>query len=90
MLKPKNLKEALGHLEDAQKWKSESESMKKTLDDANASAKKMTVHDDPDTKHAGMVKRWEVIDATASDWIGKYQSMVDVWKKQAETAEKVK
>jgi len=59
------------------------------LADADASAKKMTVHDDPDTKHTGMVKRWEVIDAAAKDWIEKLQSMVDVWKKQAETAEKV-
>ncbi len=72
-----------------QKWKSECDDMDKTLSDAKASAGKMTVHDDPDTKHAGMVKRWEVIDATAKDWIKKLEDMVGVWKKQAETAEKV-
>jgi len=59
------------------------------LADADSSAKKMTVHDDPDTKHAGMTKRWEAIDAAAKDWIQQLQSMVDVWKKQAETAQKV-
>ncbi len=34
--------------------------MKQVLADANASAAKMTVHDDPDIKHEGMVKRWQV------------------------------
>ena len=63
--------------------------MSKVLEDARASAQKMTVHDDPDAKHATYVKRWEVIEETAKDWIQKLQSMVDVWKKQAETAEKV-
>ena len=29
------------------------------------------------------------IDATCDDWIAKLKSMVEVWKKQAETAEKV-
>ena len=30
-----------------------------------------------------------MIDATSKDWIGKYDKMVEVWKKQAETAAKV-
>lgn len=63
--------------------------MRKTLDDAHAQAQKMTIHDEPDVKHEACVKRWEVIDATAKDWISQLQSMVDVWKKQAETAQKV-
>ena len=89
MVKPKNLQEANEYLADAQKWKADSEAMNKTLMDAFEAAQKMTVHDDPDAKHAANMKRWEVIDATAKDWIEKLQSMVDVWKKQAETAEKV-
>ncbi len=43
-----------------QKWKKEAEDMSKVLADAKESAHKMTVHDDPDTKHEGMIKRWEV------------------------------
>ena len=34
--------------------------MKKTLDTANEAASKMTVHDDPDKKHAENLKRWQV------------------------------
>lgn len=72
-----------------QKWKEEAENMNKVLMDAHSSAQKMTVHDDPDAKHATFMKRWEVIDATAKNWIEQLQSMVDVWQKQAETAAKV-
>ena len=43
-----------------QKWKEESVGMNKTLADANEAASKMTVHDDPDKKHAENMKRWEV------------------------------
>lgn len=49
----------------------------------------MTSHGDADAKYAAFKKRWEVIDVTAKDWISKYEKMVEVWKKQAETAEKV-
>ncbi len=31
----------------------------------------------------------QTIDETAADWIKQLEAMVDVWKKQAETAEKV-
>ena len=50
----------------------------------------MTRHDDADTKYTAFKKRWVVIDATTKDWMGKLQSMVDIWQKQAETVEKVK
>ena len=63
--------------------------MRKTLEDAYASACKMTLHDEPDAKHAACMKRWEVIDATAKDWIKKINDMVAVWRKQEETAQKV-
>lgn len=72
-----------------QTWKSQSEEMKHILEESNASAQKMTSHGDADAKYAAYKKRWEVIDETAKDWIGKYEKMVEVWKKQAETAEKV-
>ncbi len=72
-----------------QSWKSESENMKKILGDAHAQAQKMTLHDEPDQKHEACIKKWEVVDQTAADWIAKLQSMVDVWQKQAETAQKV-
>ena len=63
--------------------------MKAILDASNQSAQQMTSHADADAKYAAYKKRWEVIDVTAKDWIVKYEKMVEVWKKQAETAEKV-
>ncbi len=72
-----------------QTWKTESDNMNNILEAANAAAQKMTLHDDADVKYAAFKKRWTVIDQTAKDWIVKYESMVGVWKKQAETAEKV-
>jgi len=89
MLKPKNLQEALDQLEGAKNWKTEAEEMKVVLDHSHESAQKMTSHADADAKYAAYKKRWEVIDVTAKDWIVKYEKMVEVWKKQAETAEKV-
>lgn len=89
MIKPKNLQEAEDQLAEAKKWKGECEQMNKILEDSNAAAKKMTLHEDADIKYAAYKKRWAVIDETAKNWIAKYESMVCVWKKQAETAEKV-
>ena len=63
--------------------------MKKALDEANAAAQKMTLHEDADAKYAAFVKRWVVIDATSKEWIDKLVKMVAVWTKQAETAAKV-
>ena len=63
--------------------------MKATLDEANAAAQKMTLHKDADEKYAALTKRWTEVEATAKDWIDKYEKMVAVWQKQADTAAKV-
>ena len=63
--------------------------MNQVLEISKESAQKMTSHADADAKYDAFKKRWVVIDATAKDWIGKYEKMVDVWAKQAETAAKV-
>ena len=72
-----------------QNWKIKAEELNDILEQSNASAQKMTSHADADAKYAAYKKRWTVIDATAKDWIGKYEKMVEVWKKQADTAAKV-
>merc|ERR1712150_408172 len=69
--------------------KAESEQMDSILEQCKEQAHKMTSHADADAKYAAFKKRWTVIDATSKDWIGKYDKMVEVWKKQAETAAKV-
>ena len=63
--------------------------MNQILEISKESAQQMTSHADADAKYDAFKKRWVVIDATAKDWIGKYEKMVDVWAKQAETAAKV-
>lgn len=89
MTKPNNLQEALDQLEDAKKWKSDSETMHNILEESNASALKMTLHDEADAKYKAFIGKWKIIDETAKEWISKLEKMVDVWKKQAETAAKV-
>merc|ERR1712038_1625622 len=89
MPKPNNLEGANDALEDAKIWKTEADEMNSVLEKSKEQAQKMTSHADADAKYAAFKKRWTVIDATAKDWIGKYEKMVEVWKKQAETAAKV-
>ena len=72
-----------------QTWQADAVAMKKIIDEANAAAQKMTLHEDADAKYAAFCKRWVVIDATSKEWIGKLDKMVEVWKKQADTAAKV-
>ena len=72
-----------------QAWKEEAEEMNKILEHSNGEAQKMTAHADADMKYAAYKKRWVIIDETAKDWFAKYEKMVEVWKKQAETAAKV-
>jgi len=74
---------------EAHHWQEEAVEMNKILEHCNSEAQKMTAHGDADKKYAAYKTRWAVIDVTCKDWIGKYEKMVEVWKKQAETADKV-
>ena len=63
--------------------------MKMIIDDGYEKAKKMTSHDEPDQTYASSIKKWSDIEKTCTEWITKLESMVAVWQKQAETAQKV-
>jgi len=89
MKKPVDLEQATTEYNNAKAWLEEAKAMKHTLDEANAAAQKMTLHKDADEKYEAFTKRWVVIEATAKDWIDKYEKMVAVWQKQADTAAKV-
>jgi len=89
MKKPVDLDQATAEFNGAKTWLAEATSMKATLDEANAAAQKMTLHKDADEKYAALTKRWTEVEATAKDWIDKYEKMVAVWQKQADTAAKV-
>jgi len=87
--KPTSLEEATAFLADCQQWKGETESMKAMLDEAYEAAKKMTLHEDADRQYTGFVKKWDEIDKLSKEWIVKMEGLVQMWQKQAETAEKV-
>jgi len=89
MKKSENLPEATGILTEVKTWKAESESMKKVLDNGNAAAQRMTMHDEADKQYAQSVKRWDGVDAAIKDWITKMEALVKMWEDQAATAEKV-
>lgn len=72
-----------------QNWKKETESMKTIIDDGYDKAKKMTLHDEPDQTYMYSIEKWSEIETTCNEWISKLESMVAVWQKQAETAQKV-
>merc|ERR1711902_341641 len=75
--------------EDVEKWQTESTSIKQLLDNGNAAAQKMTMHDEADKVYAENVKRWEAVDKCIKDWIKKMEPLVKMWTDQAATADKV-
>jgi len=89
LVKPLNLDQAIDLLTDLKNWSEETESIKVTIEDGYESAKKMSSHDEPDQTYGICIKRWNDIKNTCKDWITKLESMVSVWQKQAETAQKV-
>eukprot|EP00092_Neocalanus_flemingeri_P002162 GFUD01002302.1.p1 GENE.GFUD01002302.1~~GFUD01002302.1.p1 ORF type:complete len:603 (+),score=206.05 GFUD01002302.1:67-1875(+) len=89
MKKASSLGEATVLLDELNKWKVDSENMKKVIDNGNAAAHKMTMHDDADKVYAANCKSWEVVSAAVKDWITKMEALVKMWESQAATADKV-
>jgi len=89
MKKASSLPEANTLMEEVKKWQAESVSLKQVLDNGNAAAQKMTMHDEADKTYAENVKKWEVVDKCIKDWILKMEALVKMWTDQAATADKV-
>lgn len=87
--KPNNLEEALTLLEECKIFLGTCTSMKKVIDDGNAAACKMTRHDEADKQYTASSSRWEVVNKMAGEWIKRMDGLVEMWKKQAATADKV-
>jgi len=87
--KPNSLEEGTTLLNDCLAMKAEAESMKAALEEGYTAAKKMTLHDEADRQYTAFSKRWEEAYKTSKEWITKMEGLVDMWKKQAETADKV-
>jgi len=89
MKKATSLGEATTLLTEVNAWKTDAEKMKKILDNGNAAAKKMSMHDEADRQYAANCKKWEAVDSAVKDWITKMQALVKMWEDQAATADKV-
>jgi len=89
MKKASSLGEAATLLEELKKWLANAEKMKKTIDNGNAAAHKMSMHDEADKTYAANCKRWEAVAGAIKDWITKMEALVKMWESQAATAEKV-
>lgn len=89
MKKASSLPEANTLMEEVKQWQTESASMKQVLDNGNAAAQKMTMHDEADKTYAENVKKWEAVDKCIKDWITKMEALVKTWTDQAATADKV-
>ena len=83
MKKASSLPEANTLMEEVKKWQVESVSLKQVLDNGNAAAQKMTMHDEADKTYAENVKKWEVVDKCIKDWILKMEALVKMWTDQA-------
>jgi len=89
MKKAVSLEDAKALQEEVMTWQAESTNIKQVLDNGNAAAHKMTMHDEADKLYAENVSRWETVDKSIKDWITKMESLVKMWTDQAATADKV-
>jgi len=87
--KPNNLEEALKMLDECKAFSEACQAMKKIIDDGIASAQKMTRHDDADKQYATSLAQWTEVNKMAGDWIKRMEGLVEMWQKQAATADKV-
>jgi len=87
--KPNNLEEALKMLDECKAFAEACTNMKKIIDDGIASAQKMTLHDEADKQYAASVAQWTEVNKMAGDWIKRMEGLVEMWQKQAATADKV-
>jgi len=89
MKKAGSLPEANTLMDEVKTWQAESVKMKQVLDNGNAAAQKMSMHEDADRTYAENVKRWDAVDKCIKDWISKMEALVKMWTDQAATADKV-
>ncbi|QQP37588.1 Uncharacterized protein FKW44_017894, partial [Caligus rogercresseyi] len=70
LLKPSSLTEAIQILQES-----------KTLDDAAASAQKMTTHVEADAKIDSLRELWLVVHETSKEWVNRMTTLVECWNK---------
>jgi len=78
---PKSLVEACEILGDSKNFQEECEAKLKVLEEAAASAQKMTTHDDSDEKVEGYKERWVKTHEISKEWVARMTTLVECWNK---------
>jgi len=79
--KPSSLVEACEILGDSKNLQDESEAKLKVLEEAAASAQKMTSHQEADLKVAAFKERWTVVHECFKEWVARMTTLVECWNK---------
>jgi len=79
--KPISLVEACEILGDSKNLQDEAEAKLKVLEEAAASAQKMTSHQEADIKVAAFKERWTVVHECFKEWVARMTTLVECWNK---------
>merc|ERR1719244_1322214 len=81
LAQPKSLVEACEILGDSKNFQEECEARLKVLEEAAASAQKMTYHQDADEQVAKFQERWTATHETTKEWVARMTTLVECWNK---------
>ena len=79
--KPSSLVEACEILGDSKNLQDEAEAKLRVLEEAAASAQKMTSHQEADAKVAAFKERWTVVHECFKEWVARMTTLVECWNK---------
>merc|ERR1719499_1575360 len=89
LMQPKSLVEACEILGTSKNFQEECEAKLKILEEAAASAQKMTTHADSDEKVDGYKERWVKVHEISKEWVARMTTLVECWNKLDDSDEKV-
>lgn len=81
LAQPKSLIEACEILGDSKNFQEECESRLKVLEEAAASAQKMTYHKDADEQVLKFKERWTCAHENTKEWVARMTTLVECWNK---------
>merc|ERR1712002_592190 len=81
LMQPKSLVEACEILGSSKNFQEECEAKLKILEEAAASAQKMTSHQEADIKVAAFKERWTVVHECFKEWVARMTTLVECWNK---------
>merc|ERR1719397_1271398 len=79
--KPVSLVEACEILGDSKNLQDDAEAKLKVLEEAAASAQKMTSHQEADIKVVAFKERWTVVHECFKEWVARMTTLVECWNK---------